>query len=90
MYGDRETPTLVESRSHSGDRCEGKGVMVILLPSESTGSIYATGKDPNYPQANRNRATHQGGEEKMTALTKALVTSVTCPSPARSRKTSRG
>lgn len=49
MYGDMETPTLVESRSHSGDRCEGKGVMVILLPSESTGSIYAIGKELKLP-----------------------------------------
>ena len=49
MYGDMETLTPVESRSHSGDRCEGKGVMVILLPSESTGSNRAIGKELKLP-----------------------------------------
>lgn len=49
MYGDMETLTPVESRSHSGDRCEGKGVMVILLPSESTGSNRAIGKELKPP-----------------------------------------
>lgn len=62
---------------------------VILFHLCCEGSMHTFSKElePHHPpKVNQRRTIHQGGEEKVTASTKTLMTLVTCPRPTRSHR----